>query len=68
MTERIRSLAEVEKEAIFNALRETNDVREAARLLGVGKTTLYRKLKAWGYGKFLWKRNLQEFLHGHVET
>jgi transcriptional regulator of acetoin/glycerol metabolism len=39
-------MAELEKSSILNALAELNgDKAEAARLLGIGKTTLYRKLK-----------------------
>jgi transcriptional regulator with PAS, ATPase and Fis domain len=39
-------LAEIERRAVLNALRETGgDKLAAARLLGIGKTTLYRKLK-----------------------
>jgi transcriptional regulator with PAS, ATPase and Fis domain len=39
---------QIEKIAIFRALNETgNDKGEAARLLGIGKTTLYRKLKEY---------------------
>ena len=42
------SLAEMERRAIVNTLRETRgDKLVAARLLGIGKTTLYRKLKAY---------------------
>src|SRR6202790_2321043 len=38
----------LEKTAVFAALRETNgDKHAAARILGVGKTTLYRKLKEY---------------------
>jgi DNA-binding NtrC family response regulator len=41
-------LEELERRAIFNALRETSgDKLAAARLLGIGKTTLYRKLKQY---------------------
>jgi DNA-binding NtrC family response regulator len=41
-------LEELERRAIMNALRETGGDRlVAARLLGIGKTTLYRKLKAY---------------------
>jgi two-component system response regulator HydG len=43
------SLEEIERRAIFQALEETGDDKlEAARLLGIGKTTLYRKLKGYG--------------------
>ncbi len=42
------SLEELERRAIFRALRETSgDKLAAARLLGIGKTTLYRKLKEY---------------------
>jgi len=41
-----RSIAELEKQTILNAITELNgDKLQAARLLGIGKTTLYRKLK-----------------------
>jgi len=41
-------LEELERRAIFRALRETGgDKLAAARLLGIGKTTLYRKLKQY---------------------
>lgn len=43
-------LAEVEKREITRALSLCNgDVNRAAKALQVGKTTLYRKLKQWGY-------------------
>jgi DNA-binding NtrC family response regulator len=39
-------MAELEKQTILNAIAELNgDKLQAARLLGIGKTTLYRKLK-----------------------
>jgi len=42
----IVSMAEVEKKSILSAIAELNgDKLQAARLLGIGKTTLYRKLK-----------------------
>jgi DNA-binding NtrC family response regulator len=41
-------LEELERRAIVRALRETGgDKLHAARLLGIGKTTLYRKLKQY---------------------
>jgi transcriptional regulator with PAS, ATPase and Fis domain len=43
-------LEELERRAIFHAIRETKgDKLAAACLLGIGKTTLYRKLKHYGY-------------------
>ncbi len=43
------SIAELEKQAILNTIRELRgDKLMAARLLGIGKTTLYRKLKEYG--------------------
>ncbi len=41
-------LDELERRAIFRALRESSgDKLAAARMLGIGKTTLYRKLKQY---------------------
>lgn len=43
---KIIPIAELEKQTILNAIAELNgDKLQAARLLGIGKTTLYRKLK-----------------------
>ena len=43
---RIIPMAELEKQTILSAIAELNgDKLQAARLLGIGKTTLYRKLK-----------------------
>lgn len=45
----IVSLAELEKRAIIQAIEQLHgDKLEAARQLGIGKTTLYRKLKEYG--------------------
>lgn len=42
-------IVELERRAIFHALRQTQgDKLAAARLLGIGKTTLYRKLQEYG--------------------
>src|SRR6185312_2239108 len=47
----VRPLAELEREAIFEALAQVKgDKILAARLLGIGKTTLYRKLKEYSGG------------------
>ncbi len=47
--ETIVSIAELEKQAILNTIRQLNgDKLLAARLLQIGKTTLYRKLKEYG--------------------
>ncbi len=44
----VTPLAEVEKQAILNAIRYTKGDRTiAAALLGIGRTTLYRKLKEY---------------------
>ena len=41
----IQSLADVEQEAIINALRVTNyKITKAAKQLGVSRTTLYAKI------------------------
>jgi two-component system response regulator HydG len=42
-------LAEVERQTILNALERLNGNKlMTARALGIGKTTLYRKLKEYG--------------------
>jgi two-component system response regulator HydG len=47
-TDEVVPLEELERRAILRALRETGgDKLAAARLLGIGKTTLYRKLKQY---------------------
>lgn len=46
---RVTPLAELEKQAILNTIKQLKgDKLLAARLLGIGKTTLYRKLKEYG--------------------
>jgi len=48
------TIAEMEKQAILSTIRQLNgDKLLAARLLGIGKTTLYRKLKEYGIGEDL---------------
>jgi transcriptional regulator of acetoin/glycerol metabolism len=43
------SLPETERKAIVRALEATSGVRsEAAKQLGIGRTTLYRKMKEYG--------------------
>jgi len=45
----VTTLADLERKAILEAIRTLNgDKLQAARLLGIGKTTLYRKLKEYG--------------------
>ena len=47
----VTSIADMEKEAILNTIRQLKgDKLMAARLLGIGKTTLYRKLREYGLG------------------
>ncbi|MBI2683583.1 MAG: sigma-54-dependent Fis family transcriptional regulator [Acidobacteriales bacterium] len=47
--ESVVSIAEMERQAIYRALDKTGgDKLQAAKLLGIGKTTLYRKLKEYG--------------------
>jgi two-component system response regulator HydG len=48
-TEKVTPLASLERAAILDAIRRLNgDKLQAAKLLGIGKTTLYRKLKEYG--------------------
>ena len=45
----VKPLSELEREAILGAIRILKgDKLQAAKLLGIGKTTLYRKLKEYG--------------------
>jgi len=45
----VTPLADLEREAILGAIRTLKgDKLQAAKLLGIGKTTLYRKLKEYG--------------------
>ncbi|HTX77151.1 MAG TPA: sigma-54 dependent transcriptional regulator [Terracidiphilus sp.] len=45
----VTTLADMERQAILAAIRTLHgDKLKAARLLGIGKTTLYRKLKEYG--------------------
>jgi transcriptional regulator of acetoin/glycerol metabolism len=47
--EAIVSMADMEKQAILGTIRQLKgDKLMAAKLLGIGKTTLYRKLKEYG--------------------
>jgi DNA-binding NtrC family response regulator len=48
-TPEVQTLADLERRAILGAIRTLNgDKLQAAKLLGIGKTTLYRKLKEYG--------------------
>jgi DNA-binding NtrC family response regulator len=48
----IVSIADMERRAILGTIRQLKgDKLMAARLLGIGKTTLYRKLKEYGLGE-----------------
>ena len=47
--QRLVSIAELERDAILHTVRQLQgDKLMAAKLLGIGKTTLYRKLKEYG--------------------
>lgn len=43
----LRTLAEVEREAIMRALEHFRDVNLAAEFLGCGRATIYEKLRAY---------------------
>ncbi|MGH9415730.1 MAG: sigma-54-dependent transcriptional regulator [Terriglobales bacterium] len=46
----IRAMAEIERETILDALQQVKgDKLLAAKLLGIGKTTIYRKLKEYAF-------------------
>ena len=45
----VKTLADLERDAILSAIKTLNgDKLQAAKMLGIGKTTLYRKLKEYG--------------------
>jgi two-component system response regulator HydG len=45
----VKTLADIERDAILKTIHMLNgDKLQAAKLLGIGKTTLYRKLKEYG--------------------
>ena len=47
---KILPITELEKQTILSTLAQLNgDKLMTARLLGIGKTTLYRKLKEYGF-------------------
>ena len=49
----IVSIADLEREAILHTIRQLRgDKLMAAKLLGIGKTTLYRKLKEYGIAEY----------------
>jgi two-component system response regulator HydG len=46
--DKIMPMSELERQTILNAIAQLNgDKLKAARMLGIGKTTLYRKLKEY---------------------
>jgi len=45
---RVRPLRELEELAIVDALQKSQNVEAAAKLLGIGRTTLYLKLRRYG--------------------
>ena len=54
----VTSLAAMERQAILDTINRLNgDKLQAARLLGIGKTTLYRKLKEYGTGDAMVQAN-----------
>lgn len=55
-TSLLKPLDELEKEAIIEALRATEGRKlDAARLLGIGKTTLYEKIRRYGIKTSNWQ-------------
>ena len=51
---KVKTLAEMERDAILSAIRMLKgDKLLAAKMLGIGKTTLYRKLKEYGIADLL---------------
>jgi two-component system response regulator HydG len=62
---RVTPLAELEKQAILSTIRQLKgDKLLAARLLGIGKTTLYRKLKEYGLSENVSLETLEPMNNG----
>jgi DNA-binding NtrC family response regulator len=54
--EPVQPMEDVEKREFTRALAVCHgDVCEAAKALGIGKTTFYRRLKHWGYNPSTWR-------------
>lgn len=52
----VRPIGDIQKREFTRALvLSKGDVCEAAKALGIGKTTLYRRLKEWGYSPSDWR-------------
>ena len=48
-SDELRTMDQIEKQAIINALKQTSgNVSNAARVLGLGQATVYRKIKRYG--------------------
>ena len=61
----IKTLKEVEREAIINAIKKIGSINKAADALGIGHTTIYRKLKEYGFSV---GRMNDEVINSHIET
>ena len=65
----VRPLEDVERRELTRALAACRgDVCEAAKALGIGKTTLYRRLKQWGYNPSSWRVISQAAVLAHVRA
>jgi len=52
----VQTIEDIEKREFTRALVVCRgDVCDAAKALGIGKTTLYRRLKQWGYSPSGWR-------------
>ena len=52
ISDKVSLLSEVERQAVVRAIAESNwDIPRAARILGIGRTTIYRKLKEYGISR-----------------
>jgi DNA-binding NtrC family response regulator len=63
----VRPIEDVERREFTRALTVfKGDVCEAAKALGIGKTTLYRRLKQWGCDPSTWRVISQAAALAHV--
>ena len=64
--EEVIPLDSIERQEVTRAISKFNgDICAAAKALGIGKTTIYRKLKKWGCSAESWQRISQAAALAH---
>jgi len=63
----VQPIEDVERREFTRALTVyRGDVCQAAKALGIGKTTFYRRLKQWGYNPSSWRVISQAAVLAHI--